>query len=301
MTTQLDHIILLLSPADFRDVPSWLSDNFTIIDGGKHSKGTSQNKLIIFQDGTYLELFSWVDPQSDTVEPYADFPSWADKPEGHIIDWALTGSDAHRKHDEVMKQVHDLEAHGQRLGVVYDPPKEGGRRRMDGKELRWYATRPRPDNDSAQSQPKVDVPFFCHDITDRALRVPYTQESTDEWPRIVAHPCGATGIGSIAVDVPARQFDSCVKLYEGIFGTLCDGRHSTEFSMTSFTIASPARSVGKLGGTQCMVILRADEGMEGPAGQAGISIRSLKLWTSRQGRKGERINADDFKTEITLG
>lgn len=300
MTTQLDHIILLLSPADFNYVPSWLSDNFTIIDGGKHSRGTSQNKLIIFQDGTYLELFSWIDPQPDAVGPHADFPSWANKPEGHIIDWALTGSDAHGKHDEIMVQLRDLKALGQQLGVIYDPPKEGGRRRMDGKELRWYATRPRQD-DSAQPQAKVDVPFFCHDITDRALRVPYTQESTDDWPRIVAHPCGATGISSITVDVPASQFDSCVKLYEGILGAQSDGRHSTEPSMTSFTIASPARSVGKFGGTQCMVILLAgEEGMANSTGQASVSIRGLKLWTSKQERNGERINADDFRTGITL-
>ncbi|KAK5953174.1 hypothetical protein OHC33_005742 [Knufia fluminis] len=296
MSTQLDHVILLLSPADFDNVPAWLSNNFTIIDGGKHSKGTSQNKLIIFQDGTYIELFSWVDPQPDGVEPYADFPSWASKPEGHIIDWALTGSDAHGKYDEIMAQLRDLEANGEQLGITYDQPKEGGRRRMDGKELRWYATRPR-QVDTEHESVRVDVPFFCHDISDRTLRVPYTQGSTDDWPRITTHPCGATGVFSLAVRVPPSKMDSCVKLYEGILGTRGDSRNVVAPSMASFTIDTPAQSADVSGRSLCVIFLI---GKGDAAGETGTSVEDLMLLTSKHERKGDRLNDDGFGAKITL-
>jgi len=297
MTTQLDHIILLLSPTDFNNVPSWLLNNFTIIDGGKHSKGTSQNKLIIFQDGTYLELFSWVDPRPSDIEPYADFPSWASKPEGHIIDWALTGPDAHGKYEEILAQLRSLEADGEQLGVSYDPPKEGGRKRMDGKELRWYATRPRQD-DTVHAGSRVDVPFFCHDISDRTLRVPHTEGSTDDWPQIITHPCGATGISSVTVSVPSNRLDSCVRLYESILGAQRKCQEGAQDTVASFTIASPLSSKDK---TSPSVVLTTLEGNNAdPKGQSGTSVKGLKLVTEEPERKGTRIDADGFQTEITL-
>ena len=32
-----DHVVLLLSPKDFENPPSWLSDNFNILEGGVHA------------------------------------------------------------------------------------------------------------------------------------------------------------------------------------------------------------------------------------------------------------------------
>ena len=32
-----DHVVLLLSPQDFDNPPSWLSDNFNILEGGVHA------------------------------------------------------------------------------------------------------------------------------------------------------------------------------------------------------------------------------------------------------------------------
>jgi len=300
MATQLDHIILLMTPADFKNVPSWLSDNFTIIDGGKHSKGTSQNKLIIFQDGTYLELFSWVDPKPEGVESYADFPSWGSKPEGYIIDWALTGPNAHGKYEEIMAQIRELEAQGEQLGVTYDQPKEGGRRRMDGKELQWYATRPR-QVDTAQSSSQIDVPFFCHDISDRSLRVPYTAGSTSDWPRIITHPCGAVGVQSVTLTIPASRLSSCAKLYEGILGVQREQRLGNEHSTVAFAVASPAQSADKSGKPTCTVFLTATEqGTTESSTQAGTNIQALTLWTSTQERGGEQLNAEGFGTKITL-
>ena len=222
-TTQLDHIILLLSPLDFNHVPSWLADNFHIIEGGTHSKGTSHNKLIIFKDGTYLELFSWVDPQPEGVEPYADFPSWADKPEGYIIDWALTGPDAQGKYEEISSRIRDLPS----VSFEYNEPTAGGRKRMDGKELKWVTTRTR-----SFDRATPNVPFFCHDVSDRVLRVPHKDERTGESGDITNHPCGAIGISGVTIEVPADQLEAYAKLYQAILGSQGVGKPDGVYEIT---------------------------------------------------------------------
>lgn len=35
--SRIDHVTILLSEEEFKSPPSWLSDNFTIIEGGKHT------------------------------------------------------------------------------------------------------------------------------------------------------------------------------------------------------------------------------------------------------------------------
>ena len=37
VTLMLDHVILLLSSAEFDNPPAWLGDNFTILEGGEHT------------------------------------------------------------------------------------------------------------------------------------------------------------------------------------------------------------------------------------------------------------------------
>ena len=299
---QLDHLILLLSPADFKDVPAWLGDNFHIIEGGTHSQGTSHNKLIIFQDGTYLELFSWVQPPPNEVAPYADFPSWADKPESCLIDFALTGDDAHGKYNEVKARLKELLLNGEQLNVTYNEPAAGGRRRKDGKELRWVTTRPRrltAQDDAEDPQ----VPFFCHDISPRELRVPYTEGSSDSWPAIVTHPCGAIGVAGLTVAAPATQIESFVKLYEAILGSRSNLETVNGIPTYRFTMASPEQALQnpdqisvesnqgdgnrKPAGPSCFLDLVASQGTDH---DMATSIRSVALHSSSNGRKGERLD-----------
>lgn len=35
--SRIDHITILLSEEEFNNPPSWLTDNFIIIEGGKHT------------------------------------------------------------------------------------------------------------------------------------------------------------------------------------------------------------------------------------------------------------------------
>jgi hypothetical protein len=59
--TQIGHIVLLVPTPFFENPPAWLSTNFNITPGGYHNGQASRNKLVIFADGTYLELFNWYD------------------------------------------------------------------------------------------------------------------------------------------------------------------------------------------------------------------------------------------------
>ena len=299
LLTQIDHIIILVSPSDFTNIPSWLSQNFTIIEGGTHSKGTSRNKLIIFKDGTYLELFSWTDPQPEGVPAYADFPGWANKPEGCIIDWALTGEDAEVKYKQLMGSLKELEDGGEEIGVTYDPPKEGGRQRKDGKELRWVTTRPRR-TEAASTKIPVDVPFFCHDITPRVLRVPNHPDAHPDQPNITTHPCGATGIAGLVIEVAEPTLERATKIYEAILG----GHHvpaDRKDGASIFDVAVPSPLQTEYGSRLCSLHLQVpDDEHRFARAKEGTSIRRLVLFTEVDERRGEQLDQGGFGTPINL-
>lgn len=52
---RLDHIIFLVPYASLTTLPLWITDNFAITPGGQHADGQTENKLICFEDGSYLE------------------------------------------------------------------------------------------------------------------------------------------------------------------------------------------------------------------------------------------------------
>ena len=58
---------------------------------------------------------------------------------------------------------------------------------------------------------KGELPFFCHDVTPRALRVPDSQENT-------THPSLAYGIKSLCLYIPQDRVQVLVDAYEAILG-----------------------------------------------------------------------------------
>ncbi|KAK5071893.1 hypothetical protein LTR64_004328 [Lithohypha guttulata] len=308
-TTQLDHIVLLLSPSEFQSLPSWLSNNFAIFEGGTHTQGTSQNKLIIFKDGTYLELFSWIDPQPDGVEPYADFPGWANQPENHVIDWALTGDGAQSKYEDVVECLRRIDADGGEAGVTYDEPKSGGRRRKDGEELRWVTTRPRSTRDhEGDGSRRPKVPFFCHDVSPRVLRVPYTEGAVAGRSGIVNHPCGAVGIAGITIEVPQDDINVLAKLYGALLGTEAVTSAEGDGATYDFKLATPEQA-RKLDVTDqqgsgslaepCVVRLQAVE-TETPVPAGGLQKLVLRKEDKTEGQQQERLSPEGFGTPIYL-
>lgn len=141
----LDHVVLLLPYDEIVNPKPWLTDVFTISPGGRHGDNRTENRLVLFRDGTYLELIAFIDDDPEKRRGH-----WWDKPFG-VVDYALT--------------TDSLDYHGleQRLkksgtGITFAEPKEGGRLTPDGKQLRWKVTFPPPAE-------RGDVPFFCEDVT----------------------------------------------------------------------------------------------------------------------------------------
>ncbi|BCS08335.1 hypothetical protein ALUC_20705S [Aspergillus luchuensis] len=200
----LDHLLLQFSKEEFESPSKWLTDHFTIIEGGTHAGGLSRNKLIIFPDGTYLELLNWI------TKP----ENWRDRP-GDFALTSLAPVSAEDNHDRIVKALDTISDDS--LGVTYSQPIDGGRQTPSGVDIRWKLLKARysdtqPTTPDLHPRGRTDAPFFCHDVTDRVLRVPYDQSS------VVDHPSGATGIAGIELLVPKDRLQSYVALYTCIVG-----------------------------------------------------------------------------------
>ncbi|KAK1085321.1 hypothetical protein LTR33_002165 [Friedmanniomyces endolithicus] len=176
-TTQLDHVILLVPYKTLHTPPPWLTSNFTLSPGGIHADAKTENRLILFADGTYLELIAFIDD-----DPSKRKGHWWDKPFG-IVDFALTTPKDHKFDLAGLRERLE----GSASGVGYAEPVAGGRRREDGLEVEWEVTFP-------VGAERGEVPFWCHDVTARERRVAITEGSTK-------HPCRAVGMSRVTVEV----------------------------------------------------------------------------------------------------
>lgn len=201
--TQIDHVVVLVPYADLQSPPRWVTDNFTLTPGGRHSSGRTENKLIVFSDGTYLELLAFID---DSPALRLGHP-WGAKAFG-FIDFALTTP---APLDIAALRARIAGNSGSGLGIDYEDPVEGGRKRDDGTDVRWMAAGPR-DAAAAGTARRGEVPFWCHDVTARALRVDMAEANT-------THPSGVKGIAQFTILVPDEKMDAYVDLYSSIMDT----------------------------------------------------------------------------------
>ncbi|TKA80647.1 hypothetical protein B0A55_01858 [Friedmanniomyces simplex] len=173
--TQLDHVIILLPYKDILNPPPWITNHFTVSPGGKHADNKTENRLILFSDGTYVELIAFINDDPEKRKGH-----WWDKPFG-IVDFALTT----QKPFDFAGLQERLEGSGS--GVAYAKPVAGSRRREDGQDVKWEVTFP-------LGAERGEVPFWCHDVTPRERRVPVGEENTD-------HPCQAIGMSRVTIEV----------------------------------------------------------------------------------------------------
>ena len=178
---QLDHVVLLLPYKDIINPPAWVTDHFTLSPGGRHADGKTENRLVLFADGTYLELIAFINDDPERRKGH-----WWDKPYG-VIDYALTTPD---------ETFGELKAINSRLAdtdtaISYTTPKEGGRVKPDGQELQWRVTFP-------EGISRGSVPFWCHDITPRNRRVPVTEQNT-------SHPSGTLGMAGLSLQIQEQS------------------------------------------------------------------------------------------------
>ncbi|KAF3080677.1 hypothetical protein TWF102_002130 [Orbilia oligospora] len=190
----LDHIIVLVPHAELKDPPKSLTDNFNITNGGRHADGKTENKLIVFKDGSYIELISFI---NDLPENRAGH-WWGSKPYG-IVDWAFTNQiDYKSNYEALISRLADTQR-GSPGAYSYATPQLGGRIRPDGVKLEWAVTFPtKKEGEDTETTRPSNLPFYCHDITPRDNRVNGETE----------HPCGAVGIREVLALVDDVQNDA---------------------------------------------------------------------------------------------
>jgi hypothetical protein len=211
----LDHIIILVPHEILREPPLALTDLFTLFPGGNHAGNKTTNTLILLKSGVYLELISFIDDAVSNKHGHW----WGSKTPGTIIDWALTSPD-----------VGDVEAVRQRLGeghVQYDPPNAGGRKRLDGEEVKWKTTFP------SKSVVRGSMPFWCHDITPRELRVPSKGDA-------MTHPSGAVSVSELVLVVEQEHLAAQLDVYKAIFDTKPEEKNGRFY----FKLTSPTEGHG---------------------------------------------------------
>ncbi|OPF90116.1 VOC family protein [Rhodopseudomonas palustris] len=181
MGFQIDHVVVAVANLD-QAIVDYRRLGFTVEAGGEHPGRGSRNALVVFDDGSYFELIAF-------DRPAPDFRWWQvlDRSGPGLVDYAL-----------LPRNIDADVAAAQSRGLDFENPEDGGRERPDGERLIWKTAR------SKQS----DTPFFCGDVTPRALRVPEGA--------VRQHPNGALGIGSVVVAV--KDIDRSVGRYAALFG-----------------------------------------------------------------------------------
>lgn len=284
---QLDHVVLLVSTPDFENLPPWLSENFTILEGGTHIGQSSRNKLIFFKDGTYLELFNWFDDPPDPDDERQPMRVWGRKHPG-LIDFALTSSGSPEEYINALNlRINDNE-----LGVTYQQPVPGGRKRADGMDVKWKVSR--PEFHTANHTPshaffpggRLDAPFFCHDVTERNVRVLFDDE------KATTHPCGATGISEVRVLVPQDDLSDYAPLYRAI----CDSKDfiTSEGDAAEIKISAPAS-----GSITSKITIKASEEMS-QIRERGIGISDIVVSTGTAGREPKQLGSHGIASTVWI-
>lgn len=209
-TPLLDHIVILVPHSFLTSPPDWFTGLFTIYPGGQHAGGLSENSLVLFADGSYIEFFAFV-PGADPAERARH--RWGNQKEGSVVDWALTlpGS-AGEGLDEVEKAFQSVQTavDSTDTGLSYSDLTAGGRNRPDGVELKWAISSAQQGKESIE--PGL-LPFWCLDDTKRELRVPYKQDG------VAKHPSGAVGVALVSVTPPEQATaEKLDRVYDALLG-----------------------------------------------------------------------------------
>lgn len=204
-TPILDHIVILVPHETLTNLPHWLTDAFTVLEGGRHADGVTENKLILLQDGVYFELIAFVPGKEEERKSHR----WGARRPGHIVDWANT------LHSEDDLQVIRDRIKAANTGIQYSSPTPGGRIKPDGTELKWVISSPYLDKaPGIDDFVGGDVPFWCLDRTPRENRVPFHVGNN------VGHPSGALGVHQVSISVRQQALFEILKAtYDALNGS----------------------------------------------------------------------------------
>lgn len=170
MPTQIDHVVVVARHLD-RAIAGAERAGFTVVPGGEHAGGQSHNALIAFRDGTYIELFAFIDPDQQSAQAL-----WTRLWQGSgLADVALLSADL----DDELARIAAQD-------IRYPDPTGLGRLRPDGERLAWRMSVP-SDSETASGH---GWPFLIEDTTPRSFRVPFEEHE-------ITHANGAAGLAGI--------------------------------------------------------------------------------------------------------
>jgi hypothetical protein len=170
MPLAFDHAVIA-APDLSAAMDAYRTQGFTVVRGGVHANRATENALIVFQDGTYLELLARTGEAP--LPGMVDFSRMLESG-GSVIGFALRA-------DDLSAESARLESLGFRVGDLID----GERRRADGVLVQWRLA-------------LIDdgfAPFLIQDITPRRHRI------SDD-PTLITHANGITGIDGIEIGAP---------------------------------------------------------------------------------------------------
>lgn len=168
MRFHFDHVVIAVDDLeqainDYRDL------GFSVYYGGRHASNTTENALVVFEDGSYLELLAPTGDEPADVDA-VDFRQLVHTGEG-LAGYALISLDIEE----------DIAGIRERKGRI-DDPQIGKRITTDGEEIQWKTA----------TVKGTLAPFLIEDVTPRLLRVPMEPERVD-------HRNGVLGISQITV------------------------------------------------------------------------------------------------------
>ena len=164
MITGIDHIVIAVKSLE-RAVETYRGLGFTVVEGGRHPYG-SQNALIGFADGSYIELLGFY--EESPAHPWWDL---LHRRGGGFIDFCMAT-------DDIRADLAQLRAQGAQCGDLV----EGGRARPDGFQVKWI-------NNKVSGADQGLIPFIIEDVTPRAERLPSARD----------HKNGAAGLDSLTL------------------------------------------------------------------------------------------------------
>ncbi len=217
---EIDHVVVTV-PALAPAVSAFEAAGFTVMPGGRHDAVATENALVCFADGAYLELLAARDATArEEWRALASSPAWERHLHGvsaiarrflpslagadGVSDWSLRGA--------------ALEAQAARLrrqGSVSAGPVPMSRERSDGERLAWEMLLP---------ESRL-LPFWIADRTPRRRRVPASPGSTTHANgargidmvrlRAASVPTAALALGDVFDVVPAAAADGSARLTMG--------------------------------------------------------------------------------------
>lgn len=222
MHVRFDHAVVVVgslagASAAFREA------GFTVMPGGRHDALPTENALVAFADGSYLELLACRDAATrGELRALAASDAWAAHLHGASAIARrflprLAGADGVGDAVVCGEKLARFAAESRRREYVFTGPVAMQRERPGAEALAWQLLLPAEDA----------IPFLIEDRTPRAWRVPGDAAA-------VTHANGATGVASVTLgarDVPA----AALRLAE-----LFDARLASESGATRVTFAGVA-------------------------------------------------------------